>query len=185
MSKSRARASGTPAATAPHYEVTAFPLTIYYNREGDHDHNGMMFALSANAPVLRYIRALTLGTPPTDASQRPEQLYGAALARAQALGMELPVTPAQARQPHPLVRPLVLRARVREQITVRLENQIRHRPVGLHLVAAGWLRRQNGRRVARREQSRQPGRGAHDERSAVPVAHLHVALRPRRCVSVP
>jgi hypothetical protein len=25
------------------YCVTALPMTIYFNRDGDHDHNGMMF----------------------------------------------------------------------------------------------------------------------------------------------
>jgi hypothetical protein len=41
-----------------HYDVVAFPITIYYNREGDHDHNGMMFLLCDNLPILEYIRAL-------------------------------------------------------------------------------------------------------------------------------
>jgi hypothetical protein len=41
-----------------HYDVVAFPITIYYNREGDHDPNGMMFLLCDNLPILEYIRAL-------------------------------------------------------------------------------------------------------------------------------
>src|SRR3712207_8901198 len=40
-------------------------------------------------------------------------------------------TPEQARQPHPLVRPLVLRARRDERLTVTLHNHIQGRAVGL------------------------------------------------------
>lgn len=117
-----------------HYDVVAIPITIYYNREGDHDHNGMMFALCDNLPVLEYIRALAR----VGQSQSIEDLRARARARAREIGVELPWTPRQAKQPHPLVRPLVLRARRGEQVTVTLHNRIPDRAVGLHLVAGGY-----------------------------------------------
>ena len=120
------RGTALMSTTPVHYDVTALQLTIYYNREGDHDHNGMMFALAANVPVLKYVRALARSRPPENDDDRPELLYGDAMARA------------QARQPHPLVRPLVLRARVGDTVTVTLENQVRRRAVGIHLVSDGY-----------------------------------------------
>ena len=39
------------------------------------------------------------------------------------------------RTPHPLVRPLVLRARVGETVEIHFENHINDRHVGMHLVA--------------------------------------------------
>ncbi len=120
-----------------HYDVVAFPITIYYNREGDHDHNGMMFALYDNLPILRYIRALAQGGLNDSSGDRFEDLSAKAYERAAKIGVRLPLTPQQAKQPHPLVRPLVLRARRGEQITVKLHNLISGRAVGLHLVAGG------------------------------------------------
>ena len=128
--------------TSVHYDVVALQMTIYYNREGDHDHNGMMFALCDNRPILRYIKALAQVGQPGRASDGeaddPADLYAEAWDRANNIGVELPMTPAQAKQPHPLVRPLVLRARVGEQVTVTLHNHIEGRAVGLHLVAGGY-----------------------------------------------
>jgi manganese oxidase len=68
----------------------------------------------------------------------PAEHLEAARARAEELELELPVTPEQARLPHPLVRPLVLRARRREVVTVTLRNEIRGREVGLHLVGGDY-----------------------------------------------
>ncbi len=42
------------------------------------------------------------------------------------------------RTPHPLVRPLVLRARVGETVEIHFENHINDRHVGMHLVADGY-----------------------------------------------
>lgn len=135
------RSDDTPQLTV-HYDVVAFPITIYYNREGDHDHNGMMFALAANLPILKYIRALArVGQPPQpghDHEDNVQHLRRQARERANQIGVELPATPQQAKQPHPLVRPLVLRARRGEKVTVTLHNHIRRRAVGLHLVGGGY-----------------------------------------------
>jgi hypothetical protein len=40
-------------ASTVNFDVVALSMTIYYNREGDHDHNGMVFALEANARPVR------------------------------------------------------------------------------------------------------------------------------------
>jgi manganese oxidase len=148
-------------AQSVHYDVTALPFTIYYNREGDHDHNGLMFALSANVPILKYIRALGRSEPPTGPQDMAETFLAAARARAEQIGVELPVTPAQARQPHPLVRPLVLRARLGERVSVKLENEIPRRHVGLHLVGGGYdVRTSDGSQVGRNPPSLVAGPGA-------------------------
>ncbi len=126
---------------SPCYDVVALQMTIYYNREGDHDHNGLLFALKANVPILRYINALARQgrrRPGTPAAPDPGALFPAASARAQAIGVDLPVTPEQARRPHPLVRPLVLRARRGETVTVHLCNDVRDRYVGVHLVGGRY-----------------------------------------------
>ena len=126
---------------SPCYDVVALQMTIYYNREGDHDHNGLLFALKANVPILRYINALARQgrrRPGTPAAPDPGALFPAASARAQAIGVDLPVTPEQVRRPHPLVRPLVLRARRGETVTVHLCNDVRDRNVGVHLVGGRY-----------------------------------------------
>jgi hypothetical protein len=83
-----------------HYDVVAISITIFYNREGDHDHNGMMFALSDNLPILEYIRALArVGQPqPNDSGGVPlEDLRARARRRAREIGVEVPSTPRQAK----------------------------------------------------------------------------------------
>lgn len=128
----------TPCSTG--YDVTALPLTIWFNRDGDHDHNGLVFALTQNVPLLRYIEALGKADLPGGIYPvlEPAVVNQAALA-----GVTLPTTPALARQPHPIVRPLVLRARQGECVTVILRNEIRpktgkRRDVGIHLVGDGY-----------------------------------------------
>jgi hypothetical protein len=132
----RDQKADTEQAVSVHYNVTALPMTIYFNRDGDHDHNGMMYALTKNVPLLRYIE--TMATADRPGGHYPPDPLGPVQDRADEIGVELPDTPAQARQPHPLVRPLVLRARVGERITVKLTNEIKHRHVGIHLVAGGY-----------------------------------------------
>ncbi|SFU01004.1 Multicopper oxidase with three cupredoxin domains (includes cell division protein FtsP and spore coat protein CotA) [Geodermatophilus amargosae] len=117
-------------------------MTIYYNREGDHDHDGMLFALKENVPILQYIDALARQggrrRPGSLPAPDPDDYVDEARIRAQAIGVDLPLTPAQARGPHPSIRPLVLRARVNETVTIHLCNDIRDRHVGIHLVGGGY-----------------------------------------------
>ena len=61
--------SSEGALPTPHYDVTALQITIWFNKDGDHDHNGMMFALTANVTGTSCARsgcpssAWTRGTP--------------------------------------------------------------------------------------------------------------------------
>ncbi|HZI14890.1 MAG TPA: hypothetical protein VE153_31260, partial [Myxococcus sp.] len=95
-----------------------------------------MFALRDNVPILNYLRALgRVGQPPDpDHPGTPEELFKKAKGRADTIGVQLPSRPQDARQPHPLVRPLVLRARKGDLVRVELRNDIKGRQVGLHLV---------------------------------------------------
>jgi hypothetical protein len=104
------QAADTPeAASAPNgirrYEVVAVQVPIVFNREGDHDHNGMIYALDKNKSELDEIRRNFT---------------------------------AHAKEPHPLVRPLVLRVRCGETVEVRFTNHIWGRCVGMHLVGDGY-----------------------------------------------
>ncbi len=132
------------------YHVTALQMPIYFNSVrldagatckadrativgGHHDHSGMMYALTANVPILKYIRALIENETPT------VDLTNRATARAIELKMlPLPTTRAQATLPHLLVRPLVLRARYKETVRIEFCNEIKGRRVGMHLVADGY-----------------------------------------------
>ena len=142
------------------YHVTALQITIYFNKEGDHDHNGLIFALTENVPILKYIRALARVGLPQKAGDHgghddtPEEWYKQAKERAQKIGVSLPSNPQEARQPHPLVRPLVLRARKCDRLQVELHNQIQGRCVGLHLVADGYdVKTDDGSHVGRNASS--------------------------------
>lgn len=129
------------------YDVTALQITIYFNREGDHDHNGLIFTLTENVPILKYLQALS---ERDSGPAKWEVHYEPALARANVLHLSIPVLPdphdpddvrrarAEARQPHPLVRPLVLRTNAGRDVEVTLKNEVRDRWVGLHLVADGY-----------------------------------------------
>jgi manganese oxidase len=82
---------------APYY-VVALPMTIYYNREGDHDHNGMLYALEANVPILKYIEALARQGSrrrPGVQAPDPQSLFAAAAQRAQDIKVHLPLTPSR------------------------------------------------------------------------------------------
>ena len=97
------------------YEVVALQIPIVYNKYGFHDHDGMLFALKENVPALKEIQK-HFAARKNDTGYYHPDLH----------------------KPHPLVRPLVLRARKGETIKVSLQNQIKNRKVGLHLVADGY-----------------------------------------------
>lgn len=152
------------------YDVTALQLTIYYNREGDHDHNGLMFALTENVPILKYLRALAGRDTPSDSW---EQHHHAAQQRATAIGVAIPARPDplnptdvararhEARQPHPLVRPLVLRGHHRDTVHIHLTNEIEGRWVGPHLVGGGYnVRNHDGSDVGANPHSLTPPPGS-------------------------
>ncbi|WP_414581122.1 multicopper oxidase domain-containing protein [Scytonema sp. PCC 10023] len=148
------------------YHVTALQITIYFNKEGDHDHNGLIFALTENVPILKYIRALARVGLPQGAGDHgghddmPEEWYKQAKERAQKIGVSLPSNPQEARQPHPLVRPLVLRARKCDRLQVDLHNEVSGRHVGLHLVGDGYdVKMDDGSHVGENDSSLTPPDG--------------------------
>ena len=62
------------------YNVVALSIPIVYNKEGDHDPNGLMYALEANVPILKNLKAHffhephdhTPGLPPLEPGARRE-----------------------------------------------------------------------------------------------------------------
>src|SRR5215213_6203182 len=85
--------AAAPHASTTHYDVTALPVTIWFNRDGDHDHNGLMFALTKNVPILNYIEAM--GKADRPGGSYPPPPSAALIAQANLVGVALPATPAQ------------------------------------------------------------------------------------------
>ena len=115
------------------YHVTAVQIAIYFNKEGDHDHNGLMFALSQSVPILKYIEAMSMDVAPPNLAT----LHSAATISALTSKVTLPTTTEEART-HALMRPLVLRACVGDTVKIELHNEIADRWVGPHLVGPGY-----------------------------------------------
>src|SRR3954447_19913597 len=88
------------------YKVVALEVPVVFNRDGDHDHNGLIYALGHNKAELDQLRH-------DFRDEGPPRRY----------------------TPHRLVRPLVLRARVGEEVIIEFENHIAGRQVGIHLIA--------------------------------------------------
>ena len=105
------------------YEIVALEVPIAYNKLGDHDHSGLMFALRRNYDHLTQLnvrdhlgKLVNFSTNPTETDQ--------------------------------LVRPLVLRACKGEVLEVTLLNYVQGRRVGLHLIGGGYdVEQHDGARV--------------------------------------
>ncbi|MFI0372180.1 multicopper oxidase domain-containing protein [Actinomadura sp. 1N219] len=95
------------------YDVVALHVPIVFDAHGDHDRNGMIFTLADHETELKEVRE-SFPTPFPDPLEHPELLP----------------------DPHPLVRPLVLRARVGERVVVRFRNELRQR-AGIHAKGVG------------------------------------------------
>jgi hypothetical protein len=108
-----------------HYEVVALSVPIIFNRHRDHDRNGMLYALATHRPELERL-----------ASRWRALIDG-----------EHSVAELADFIAHPLVRPLVLRARVGDTIRVRFTNQLQRRHAGMHLVGPGADRASDGSAV--------------------------------------
>ncbi|MGA9581365.1 MAG: multicopper oxidase domain-containing protein [Allosphingosinicella sp.] len=117
------------------YDVVAIQMTIWFNVEGDHDHNGLIYVLRRNLPLVKYLRELAKPVP--DQAEL-DQLRGPAEAIADEFQVPFPTTPEEAKRPHEFVRPLVLRAHEGDVVTVNLENEIQSRAIGIHLVGDGY-----------------------------------------------
>jgi manganese oxidase len=102
------------------FEVVALQVPIVFNFDGDHDHDGLIFALSRNKLALDAVRE--------DMRDDPASRWY--------------------KTPHPLVRPLVLRAKVGEVVVINFKNHVRDRRVGIHLIADGYdVRHSDGAHV--------------------------------------
>ncbi|KAI8817794.1 uncharacterized protein EV422DRAFT_603527 [Fimicolochytrium jonesii] len=102
-------------------DVVALEVPIVFNIYGDHDPNGLMFALKENEQALeRYSENFVPNS--INATSRTARRF------------EL----------NPLVRPLVLRCNLHDSVTVNLENHIRKHAVGLHVALDGHDVRDDG-----------------------------------------
>jgi hypothetical protein len=110
-------------------------MTIWFNVEGDHDHNGLIYVLRRNLPLVKYLRELAKPVPD---QAEIDRLRPAAQAIAAEFQVRFPTTSAEAKQPHEFVRPLVLRAHRGDVVSVNLENEIPTRAIGMHLVGPGY-----------------------------------------------
>ena len=97
------------------YDVVAIQMTIWFNVEGDHDHNGLIYVLRRNLPLVKYLRELAKAAP--DQAEL-DRLRGPAQAIAAEFQVPFPTTGADAKKPHEFVRPLVLRAHLGDVVTV-------------------------------------------------------------------
>lgn len=117
------------------YSVVALSVPIVFNNEGDHDPNGMLYALRKHVDKLKEVRNAFRSVPvgqdcPYDeaAPRVTGEFAGERHAHAY---------PAHPRKPHPLVRPLVLRANVGDRVHIHFENQLDRR-AGMHLIGDGY-----------------------------------------------
>jgi hypothetical protein len=117
------------------YDVVAIQMTIWFNVEGDHDHNGLIYVLRRNLPLVKYLRELAKPVP--DQAEL-DRLRPAAQAIAAEFQVRFPTTSEDAKRPHEFVRPLVLRAHLGDVVTVNLQNEITGRSIGMHLVGPGY-----------------------------------------------
>ncbi|KND00430.1 uncharacterized protein SPPG_09220 [Spizellomyces punctatus DAOM BR117] len=119
-----------------HYDVVALEVPIVYNVYGDHDPNGLMFALKENEDALeRYAHSFVSPDPLIPSAKAPR--------------VEL----------NPLVRPLVLRCNLHDTVTIVLENKIRKHPVGMHVALDGHDVKSDGSAVGRNPPSLAPPGG--------------------------
>lgn len=117
------------------YDVVAIQMTIWFNVEGDHDHNGLIYVLRRNLPLVKYLRALSRPIPD---QAEIDSFRDSAEAIAAEFQVPFPTTSEEAKRPHEFVRPLVLRAHHGDVVTVNLENEIEGRAIGMHLVGPGY-----------------------------------------------
>jgi len=117
------------------YDVVALSVPIVFNKEGDHDPNGLMYALEANVPVLKNLKAHFFHEAHEHRPGLP------------------PFEPGSEKKPHPLVRPLVLRACKGETVRIYFENQL-NQPASIHLQSDGYnINQSDGAAVGRNPDS--------------------------------
>ncbi|KAJ3296804.1 hypothetical protein HK104_001167 [Borealophlyctis nickersoniae] len=108
------------------YHVVSLEIPLVFNIYGDHDPNGLMFALEENEASLEAYR---------DAFHPPP--------------VPLPSDRAPLFELNPLVRPLVLRCNLHDVVTIVFTNKIRNRKVGMHVAMDGHSAAEDGSAVGR------------------------------------
>ncbi|MGL5794671.1 MAG: multicopper oxidase domain-containing protein, partial [Waterburya sp.] len=127
------------------YDLVALPATIWFNKYGDHDHDGLIYVLKEHQDIIQYIKNLQdedfqPGTQKwQDLMDRRKDLITKynLTGNTSRIDEWLPNSKEKAKQPHPLIVPLVLRANLGDTITIKLKNEIKNRHVGIHLVGPG------------------------------------------------
>ena len=125
------------------YKISAVSVNIWFNKYGDHDHNGLMYIHEKHKPILEYIKLLQnlpekVEFTPALNTKRNELITEFGLTgNTIRINEWLPDSKTKAKQPHPLISPLVLRAAKGDTVKVKLTNEIKNRKVGLHLVGPG------------------------------------------------
>jgi manganese oxidase len=156
------------------YRVVALEAPIFFNDFGDHNHDGMMFALKRHSDEIQAHAKLTQSAlaaikaakeagfkfhvPIEPTIQLPAEietlfqyLSGLDNKIVHHHMLEIMKLTSDKRKhllkTHPMVQPLVIRARIGDTVEVHLENQIRHRHVGMHLIAGGYGASSDGSHV--------------------------------------
>jgi manganese oxidase len=156
------------------YKVVALEAPIFFNDFGDHNHDGMMFALKRYSDEINDHAKLTRDALKAISAARKASFHFQVPIRAtihlpeeietlfhhlNGLGnsevqdhlreiMQLESTERkELLRTHPMVRPLVLRGRIGETIQIELENEIKQRHVGMHLIAGGYGASSDGTKI--------------------------------------
>lgn len=128
------------------YSVIASSVTVWFNKYGSHDHNGLMYILEEYKPIIDYVKKIQKYDENVENAesvfqglmeQRNDLICEFDLTNQNRINEWLPDSAEKAKKPHPLIVPLVLRARKGESIRVKLKNEIENRSVGIHLIGPG------------------------------------------------
>ena len=124
------------------YNLIAANVSLWFNKYGDHDHDGLIYILSEHKPLLEYIRKAR-ATPDQSndwiklKEERIKLIIHYKFTDQNRIQEWFPDSNAKAKNPHPLIVPLVLRVPAGTNISISLTNEIKDREVGLHLIGPG------------------------------------------------
>lgn len=159
------------------YDLVALSVTLWFNKYGDHDHNGLIYVLKEHQDIIKYIKDVQGKNLHPDTPEwqclmnRRNELINKLLRSNTTIDKFIlegrieewfPSTKEKARQPHPLIVPLVLRASLGDTITINLKNEIEiekenneieHRQVGIHLVGPGTDSKNDGSHIGKNQSS--------------------------------
>ncbi len=146
--------SNLKVMTPRKYNISAVSVNIWFNKYGDHDHDGMMYIRDEYKDILKYVRNVqkyyfdnktATELPPDLIKERNKLIDDFEISGdINRISEWLPKTRKEINHPHPLIVPLVLRAAKGDTIEISLtnelskpENESEFREVGIHLVGPG------------------------------------------------